>query len=207
MNKKGMTVGAALILIAILPVAYVQIRLHSHNWEPLTAPVMPSQGKEITSAEFKADLSGTYVVSLEFAPTNSALEECLVGDQLYKDDCASLGSGLDLDWSVVSRNSSGRKAIVDRKLYVPGAFGGSGVVATVLGTFDAQKGDRYSVLLHIRNIAPELRVASPKISVEAGRIYWEKWVIFAQLSLMFAVIPGISGVVLLLWSIFRQQHA
>ena len=207
MNKKGAAIGAVLILIAILPVAYVQIRLHSHNWNPLIAPVMPSQGKEVTSAEFKADLNGTYVVSLEFAPTNTALEECLVGDRLFKDDCASLGNGLDLDWSVISRNSSGKRPIVDRKLYVPGAFGGAGVVATELGTFDAHEGDRYSVLLHVRRIAPELRAASPRISVEAGRIYWEKWVIFAQLSLMFAFVPGVGGVLVIMWSIFRQRGA
>jgi hypothetical protein len=200
MIKKGVVVGAVLILIAILPYVYVQSRLHSHNWEPLTAPIMPPADQDITSAEFEADLNGTYVVSLTFAPTNVALEECLVGDRLFKDDCASLGNGLDLDWSVISRNSSGERPIIDRKLYVPGAFGGAGVVATTLGTFDAHEGDHYKILLHVRNIAPELRVASPKISVEAGRIYWEEWVIFAQLSLMFAVFFGAGGVLVIWWS-------
>ena len=113
MNKKGTAIGTAMIVIAILPVIYVQIRLHSHNWHPLTSPVMPSLGKDVVSAEFKADLNGTYVVSLSFAPTNAALEECLVGDRLFKDDCPSLGTGLDLDWSVIGRNSSGERTVAD----------------------------------------------------------------------------------------------
>jgi len=207
MSKSGAVVGAVLILIAILPYAYVQTRLHSHNWEPLISPIMLSPGEETKSAEFKADLSGTYVVSLTFAPMNVAHEECLVGDRLFKDDCASLGNGLDLDWTVISSNSSGGRPIVDRKLYVPGSFGGVGVVATTLGTFDAREGDRYSILLHIRNIAPELRAASPKIRVEAHRIYWEKWVIFAQLTLMFAVVFGVGGVSVVWWSMFKQRNA
>lgn len=207
MSKTGLRVGAVLILIALAPFAYVQIRLHSHNWLPLTAPVRLDAGKEVGTSEFVTDLSGSYVVSLDFTPNNPALEECLVGDSLFKDDCTSLGSGLDLDWSVLSGDSNKVKAVVDRQAYRPQGFGGAGVVSTVLGDFDAKEGNRYRILLHVKNVAPELISASPKIRVEAHRIYWEKWIIYSQASLLFAIIPGAAGLLILLGAVFKQPRS
>jgi hypothetical protein len=205
MNRTGIAVGSALILIATVPIAYVQFRIRSHNWVPLTAPVRLVEGEDVTTPEFKADLDGSYVVGLDFAPTNSPLEECLVGDRLFKDDCKSLGSGLDLDWSVLRQALAGDAAVVNNEAYRPQSFGGAGVVETVLGSFDAQKGEHYKIRLHIRKIAPELNAAFPKVSVEAHRIYWEKWMIFAQASLLFAIVPGISGLLVLIWATLKKS--
>jgi hypothetical protein len=199
MNRIRIISGCVLILIAATPIAYVQFRVHSHNWVPLTAPVTLNAGESTTTPEFTTDMNGSYAVALDFIPTNPGLEECLVGDRLFKDDCKSLGSGLDLDWSVLRHNSTEDVVVVDKQPYRPGSFGGAGVVETVLGDFDAQKGEHYKILLRVRKIAPELTAASPKVSVEAHRIYWEKWVILAQASFLFAIVPGVSGVLILIW--------
>jgi hypothetical protein len=207
MKKTGPIWGGTLICIALAPYAYVQFRLRSHNWFPLSAPVSLVEGGDVVSPEFKSDLTGFYVVGLDFAPTNVDLEECLAGDILFKDSCKSVGSGLALDWSVVRHQLPKDVTVVDHEIYKPQSFGGAGVIQAVLGSFDAQAGEKYKILVHVRKIAPELNSASPKISVEAGRIYWEKWIIFAQLSLLFAVLPGISGFVVLLWAIFKRRKA
>jgi hypothetical protein len=57
----------------------------------------------------------------------------------------------------------------------------------------------------MRNLAPELKSASPKIRVEAATVYWEKWVIFAQMSLAFAVLLGSFGIVVLVWGFFLDR--
>jgi hypothetical protein len=207
MKKTGLIWGATLICIAIAPYGYVQFRLRSHNWTPLNTPVNLVDGGDVASPEFKADLTGFYVVGLDFAPTNVDLEECLVGDTLFKESCESVGSGLALDWSVVRHQLPKDVTVVDHQIYKPGGFGGSGVVQTVLGDFEAQAGEKYRILVHVRKIAPELNSASPKINVEAGRIYWEKWIIFAQLSLLFAIFPGIGGIIVLGWAIFNRRRA
>ncbi len=162
--------GASLIFISVAPFVYVQFRLRSHNWTPLSAPVRLVEGDDLASPEFKTDLTGRYVVGLNFAPTNIDLEECLVGDTLFKDSCKSVGSGLDLDWSVVRHQLPKDVTVVDHQVYKPQGFGGAGVIETVLGDFDAQAGEKYRILLHVRKIVPELNSASPKISVEAARI-------------------------------------
>jgi len=207
MKKTGVIWGGTLFCVAIAPYAYVQFRLRSHNWSPLSTPVTLVEGGDVATPEFKADLTGFYVVALDFAPTNVDLEECLAGDTLFKDSCKSVGSGLALDWSVVRHQLPKDVTVVDHQIFKPQGFGGSGVIEAVLGTFDAQAGEKYRILVHVRTIAPELGSASPKISVQAGRIYWEKWIIFAQLSLLFAVPVGICGVVVLLWAVFKRRKA
>jgi hypothetical protein len=207
MKRTSAILGGPLLLIAIAPYAYVQFRLRSHNWFPLKAPVKLVEGEDVASPEFKADLTGSYEVGMDFAPINVDFEECLAGDSLFKDSCKSVGSGLVLDWSVVRRHLPQDVMVVDHEAYKPQSFGGAGVIEAVLGSFDAQEGEQYKILLHIRKIAPELNSASPKINVEAHRIYWEKWIILAQASLLFAVLPGISGLLVLLRAIFKQRKA
>jgi hypothetical protein len=76
----------------------------------------------------------------------------------------------------------------------------------VLGSFDAQKGDEYRIAIRVQHVAPQLRSASPHVRVEAGRIYWEKWLIFAQLTLLFGAVVGLPGIALLIWGLLLQRH-
>jgi hypothetical protein len=93
MRRVQVLLGFGLIGIAGLPTIYVHSRLIAHNWAPLSTPVNLTTGG-LGTAEFVSDLSGTYIVSLAFSPTNAAKEECLVGDRLLKQIVRS--------WEVVS---------------------------------------------------------------------------------------------------------
>jgi hypothetical protein len=108
-----------------------------------------------------------------------------------------LGSGLDLDWSVV-RLDLGDELVLVKESYRPHAFGGAaGAVQTELGRFDAQRGGRYKIDLRIRGSSPELGAASPLLKVDVHWSYWEKWVEYEQLSIWFAVAAGIAGALML----------
>jgi hypothetical protein len=76
----------------------------------------------------------------------------------------------------------------------------------VLGDFDARKGEKYRISIRVRHIAPQLGFASPHVRVEAGRIYWEQWVIFAQLTLLFGAVAGIPGIALLLIGLLSKRR-
>lgn len=197
--------GIFLIATAIAPYTYVQYRLRSHNWIPLDATASLNDGSAVLTADFPTDLTGFYNVSLTFAPVNVELEECLVGDRLF-DSCDKEQDGLDLDWAVLRSSAHGEVPVVDYRQYRPASFGGAGYVGTVLGSFDAQKGDKYRIAIRVRRVAPQLRSASPHIRVEAGRIYWEQWVIFAQLTLLFGIVVGVLGIALLMKGIFSGRR-
>jgi hypothetical protein len=97
--------------------------------------------------------------------------------------------------------------VVDHETYKPQSLGGAGVIETVLGSFDAQKGEQYKILLHVRKIAPELTPHHRGSTSRRKGFIGEKWIIFAQASLLFAVLPGISGLLVLLLGIIKQRKA
>ncbi len=197
--------GISLIAIAMAPYSYVQYRLRSHNWTPLDAEASLKDGSTTMTADFPTDLTGFYSVNLTFAPVNVELEECLVGDRLF-DSCDKTRDGLDLDWSVLRSDAHGEVPVVEYQPYRPASFGGAGYVETALGTFDAHKGEKYRIAIRVRHIAAELLSASPHVRVEAGRIYWEQWVIFAQLTLLFSAAVGLLGAALLIWGLLWQRR-
>lgn len=205
MKRWARTAGISLLVASVLPYAYMQYRLRSHNWVPLEAPAGLDAHSQFVSPMFVSDMSGSYNVSLAFAPLDVDREECLVGDSLFKDSCKPGTDGLDLDWSVVRTEAGHETVAVDYRRYRPGWFEGAGSVETVLGSFEAQKGGSYKIATRMRNLAPELKSASPKIRVEAATVYWEKWVIFAQMSLAFAVLLGSFGIVVLVWGFFLDR--
>jgi hypothetical protein len=193
MKIAQVAVGVSVIVIGLIPELYIQNRLHSHDWSPLDAPVTLRKG-DVQTSEFSTDLDGTYIVSLAFDPN-------LVGDQLFKTACETVGSGLDLDWSVVGHSSGNDLALIQNRDYKPHAFGGSGAVQTELGSFEAQRGGRYKVLLKLRQDSSELNTASPRVRVDAARIYWETWVIYGQMALWLAGIVGLLGVFTIIWGL------
>jgi hypothetical protein len=206
MRKVWILVGVAVILVGLVPMSYVEYHLHAHNWTPLQTPVTLTIG-DLVTPEFLSDLDGTYVVSLAFAPKDVDREECLVGDSLFKADCEDLGGGLDLDWSVIRRDTSGDTALINNQTYRPQAFGGAGEMQTVLGAFEAKRGDRYKIALRVHKNSPELNEANPKIKVEPHRIYWEEWVELAPLSFGFAGVLGLIGIVIVIYAIRTDKKA
>ena len=207
MNRSTKTAGISLLVLAFLPYAYVNHRLHSHNWAPLEAAANIESNSQFVSTTFVPDLSGTYEVSLAFAPINIPAEECLVGDSLFKGSCRSTPAGLDLDWSVL-KESGGKEVVASEyRSYRPYGFEGAGSVETVLGRFDADKNSNYKIALRVRNIAPELKSASPKVRVEAARFYWEDWVIYSQMSFVFALFLASMGIATLGWEYFSDRQA
>lgn len=206
MKHWARNLGIFLLIIAVTPYAYIQYRLRSHDWTPLDVPAKLEDESTFVTASFPTDLTGFYNVSVTFAPVNVDLEECLIGDRLYKGSCNGREDGLKLDWSVLREDRHGETVVLGYRPYRPASFGGAGYVATVLGGFDAHKGDTYRIAVRASQVAPELRSASPHIRVEAGRIYWEKWVILAQIALLFGVVAGLLGLAILIRGILSQRH-
>jgi hypothetical protein len=62
-------VGGVLILIGIMPLAYLSWFGTAHNFEPLSAPISLEHG-EYMSPSFKADLEEDYQVEIYFLPYN-----------------------------------------------------------------------------------------------------------------------------------------
>jgi len=195
--------GIALAVVAVLPLSYCELQLHLHKWQPLRLPLSLKTGS-VNSPPFKTDLTGTYVLSLVFTPLPDVRrEDCLVGDDFPKGSCTNVRRSLDLNWIVQKSNGT----VISRQPYKPHAFSGSpGELGTELGTFEAQAGTQYSVELEVLQPSVELNAAHPALKVEAHRVYWEKWVILTQLSVLFALGLGTIAAVCIAWHFLSRRR-
>lgn len=199
---RNVKIGLLVCLVAVSPLLYTEYILHSHNWDPLKTPLILSPGM-FQSPEFKTDLDGIYVVSLvfdEMPDTNR--EHCLIGWELSKDSCKDISQRLDFDWKVigdVGRIQNGGHF----KIY--GMTGGKDEIEPMLGTFEAKRGGHQKIVLNILSDAGELNALHPRLKVEAGSGYWEKWVIFGQNAVLFALALGFVWTVTLLLHKVRAQ--
>lgn len=199
---RNVKIGLVVFLIAVSPLLYAEYMLHSHNWDPLKAPLMLSPGN-FQSPEFTTDLDGIYVVSLVFDETPDTIRErCLIGEELSKDSCKDISQTLSFDWTVigtVGRIQNGGHF----KIY--GMTGGKDEIEPVLGTFEAKRGGHQKIVLNILSDAGELNALHPRLKVEAGSGYWKKWVILGQMALLFALVAGFLWTITLLLHKVRAQ--
>jgi hypothetical protein len=195
-SPRNLKVRLVTILVVLSPLLFTTFMLHSHNWDPLRAALMLSPGR-YQSPEFATDLDGTYVVSLvfdEMPDTNR--EDCLIGEELANGSCKSLSPTLNFNWTIIGDDGS----IQNRGHFkVHGITGAKNEVEAMLGTFEAKRGGHQKIVLSILSDAGELNTAHPRLKVEAHRVYWEKWVIFDQMALLFALAVGLVWIVIILW--------
>ncbi len=187
--------GFIVIVVGIMPFLYTSYRTHSHNWTPLSVPLVITPG-DFESPEFTTDLTGTYIVSLVFDPlADGKKEDCLIGEEIVKGSCQDIPRTLYLEWSVLASGTTG----VPLAPYEPHAFSGSpGEDGTEIGLFEAKRGNRQRIRLKILKDAGELNAAHPKLTVEAHRAYWEQWVILGQLAFLSAIFFAAVGLGLIL---------
>jgi hypothetical protein len=195
-------VGVTLLVIGILPALYAAYRFYSHNWTPLAVPIALTAGN-VQTPDFVVDNTGTYVVKMAFDPLRVGRLECLVGDQLFKNDCDTVGSGLDLGWAV----RQGNQTIIDIGTFRPQGFGrGAGEVTEDLGQFEGTRGERYKISLRIRHASAELNDSHPRLKIEAHRVYWERWIIFFQVGIWFAIPFCVAGLICCLVAAIRAKR-
>jgi hypothetical protein len=66
-----------------------------------------------------------------------------------------------------------------------------------IGTFRAQKGHRYTLVLNVNRDASELNSANPKVVVQISRGYWEDHAMGVGFGKLFAGISGLIGMTIL----------
>jgi hypothetical protein len=119
------SIGGLLILIGILPLAYLLWFGATHNFEPLSTPISLKRGEYI-SPSFKTDLDEDYQVEIYFLP-------------FYR-------TPLDLDWKIV--DASG--AIIQSGVYnEDGHTGGSGNSVLLTRKYRPRRGSPHRIILNI----------------------------------------------------------
>ena len=86
-------VGSVLVIVGVVPLAYLLWYASVHKFQPLSMPLPFKQG-HYTSPVFKTDLDGPYVIQMEFS------------DPSGQSRGLNQEAILDLDWKVVDSNGA-----------------------------------------------------------------------------------------------------
>jgi hypothetical protein len=125
------SIGGLLILIGIMPLAYLLWFGKTHNFEPLSAPISLKRG-EYTSPSFKTDLDEDYQVEIYFLP-------------FYR-------TPLDFDWKIV--DASG--AVIQSGVYNEDEHtGGRGNVVLLTRRYRPRRGSAHRIILNIHQDVQE----------------------------------------------------
>jgi hypothetical protein len=117
------SIGGLLILIGIMPLAYLLWFGTAHNFEPLSAPISLKHG-EYTSPSFKADLDEDYQVEVYFLPYHR--------------------TPLDLDWKIVDESG----ALIQSGVYTEDQhIGGNDAILT--RKYRPTRGSAHRIILNI----------------------------------------------------------
>lgn len=185
------TIGIALIVAGLTPLAWMVFLLHLHNWEPLKIPVALTPG-EFRSPEFTTDRNGRYIVSLFFDELpDIARQQCFMGITLDP-NCDRKSGLIEFEWQVINDEH-----IVQSGSYRPLSFSGSEVTFAV---FQGKRGGQHRIVLSIKRDSGELNAAHPKLVVQAGPEYSEAMPDYYRYSSLWAGIVGGLGVLWILIS-------
>jgi hypothetical protein len=191
----------ALLGLAFLIAAgyfYVQsVRDAGLNLQPLAFSVSLSPGT-IRAPEFETDIDyWNYEIAIDFE-TKLAMHqmECLTGGETNPDRCTGVPNLIDISWELYE----GERFVLDGNSRNPsGMFSETGVLyERTIGTFRAQKGHHYALVLHVKRDASVLNSANPKIFVQIPRSYWEDQAMGVGFGKLLAEILGLIGLAILI---------
>jgi hypothetical protein len=122
--------------------------------------------------------------------------ECLIGAETNPDRCSRIPNLIDISWELYEG---------ERVVFEGDSSDSSGMLTVPallyerrIGTFRAQKGHHYALVLHVKRDASELNSANPKILVQIPRGYWEDHAMGVGFGKLLAGILGLIGMAILI---------
>jgi hypothetical protein len=188
-------IGVA-FLIAAASLYIESIRDQSLNLQPLSLPVSLASGT-IRTPEFTTDIDHwDYEISTDF-DTKAARQRmgCLIGGEANRDRCNDIPNLIDISWELFDGERiafDGNSGDTSGMMEEPGVR-----YERAIGTFKAQKGHHYTLVLHVKRDASELNSANPRVVVQILRGYWEDHAIGIALGKLFASILALVGITML----------
>jgi hypothetical protein len=177
---------------------YVQsVRDDGLNLQPLALSVSLTPGI-IRAPEFETDIDyWNYEIAIDFESKLGMHQmECLIGGETNPDRCSGIPNLIDISWELFE----GERFVLDGNSRNPsGMLSETGILyERTIGTFRAQKGHHYALVLHVKRDASELNSANPKILVQIPRSYWEDHAMGVGFGKLLAEILGLIGLAILI---------
>jgi hypothetical protein len=174
--KIMMVLGSLLMVVGIIPLAYLLWYVNNHNFQPLSMS-LPFEHGHYTSAVFKTDLDESYVIQVEFSsPTGRSID-------------LNQEAILDLDWKLV--DSTG--ATLQRGFQNTTMRGANGVN---LAEYRPKRGDAQQLVIELNQDLAEPE--GSHVTVEVNSTEDPEGRAFAYYyAVRWALIAAVPGLILL----------
>jgi hypothetical protein len=187
---------------------YVQtIRGEALNLQPLSLPISLTPAT-IRTPQFTTDIDHwDYEIAVDFdTKVDSQRMACFLGSDANPDRCNGAPNLIDISWELFEGE---RIAFEGNSGSFPGMMEEPGVrYERMIGKFRAQKGHRYTLVLHVKGDASQLNSANPKLVVQIQRGYWEDHAVGIALGKLVAGILSLIGMTILVGPFaFRRFRA
>jgi hypothetical protein len=193
---------------AVLFVAAASISLVIFLWSgamnavPLSIPVVLSPG-EFQSPKFATRVSIPHRINIVFdSSIPSAESDCLIGMSKGPQRCGNEAAIFNVRWQLMS---GGQAVATGSSADLVGASYSYHKTQRHIGTFDAHRGEGYTVDLNILEDGTRLSEAHPRLEVEPNLFGYEGWLLLAGLAFYVGLLGAAAGVVLILIGVFRRQ--
>jgi hypothetical protein len=209
-------VGAGFLLISTY-YCFRWIELVLPNLQPLVLPASLVPGT-ITTPTIRADFNKSYQIDVQFerkfeaVPVvqqllnakvnpfpgrvrNRLLEgiQCLLGAEGKPEECKGIESLIDITWEL----REGQRVVAEGNSHqFDYGFEMTDKIVRTIGMFNGQKGQRYTLVLHINRDASVLNVTEPKIVVHVPYDYWDDVGMAAGFIELYAAVTGLIGLAL-----------
>ena len=178
--------GLMAVAFGLLAIAYLVSSWNDPRPLLLSVPIQPGV---VQSTPFQVDQTLPYLIELEvdrLLPFNEL--QCLLGEQPADQDCSGSPDTVRLEWRIFQASKPVASGVSRPK---SGAGYGPTLEKT-LGTFDAERGVRYTLEVSVLRSLERLRPANPRVVVQLHPIH-TKGAYVLSAALGYVALPLLLG--------------
>jgi len=195
-------IGAVLFVAAASISLVIFLWSEAVNAVPLSIPVVLSPG-QFQSPKFEPRMSIPYRINIVFDSSIPSAElNCLIGMSKGPQRCGNEAAILNVKWQLMS---GGQTVATGSSADLVGASYSYHKTQRHIGTFDAHRGQGYTVDLNILEDGTRLSEAHPRLEIEPNLFGYEGWLLLAGLTFYVGLLGAAAGIVLILVGVFRRQ--
>ena len=196
-------IGAVLFVAGASIALWIFLWSEAMNAVPLSIPLVLSPG-HFQSPQFTTRVSIPYRINIVFDSSIPSAElNCLIGMSKGPQQCGNKAAILNVRWQLMS---GGQGFATGSSGELVGASYSYHKIQRHIGTFDAHRGDRYTVALNILEDGTRLSEAHPRLEIEPNLFAYEGWLLLAGVAFYVGLLGAAAGIVLILVGVFRVKQ-
>jgi hypothetical protein len=197
-------VGAIVIVIGLAVCGGWSLWSETRTCVPVSLPISLKSG-HVRTQEFKVNLKAFYIIEIEAdrkIPYKTL--NCLLGvENIYPDRCKDTPSVVNVSWVL---SSQGAVVALGSTLDSKGGSWTNDTIARQLGSFQSERGRRYTLDLNVLADGSSLDAGNPRLKIGVHPMYYEEAAFASIPVLLLTAVLIVIGTIMLVASTLRANR-